>query len=127
MKKLLIMAMLAIGTTAFAEDYKYLTMGYNSVEKSIDLSTIQKITCENGNVVVTTSNGNETFQLSEMEKMYFSSEATAIKGVQAEASQAEKTVYDLAGRRISASSVYSASPVLPKGVYIINGKKVVVK
>ena len=118
MKKLIIMAMLAIGTTAFADDYKYLTMGYNSVEKSIELSTIQKITFENGQVVVATSNGNETFQLSEMEKMFFSSVATSVKDVKSEVAQVEKMVYDLAGRRVQQPT---------KGLYIINGKSVILK
>jgi len=38
-------------------------------------------------------------------------------------------IYDLQGRRIapSASSVSSASSVLPKGLYIINGKKTIIK
>ena len=35
--------------------------------------------------------------------------------------------YDLCGRRISVPSVSSASSVLPKGVYIYNGRKLVVK
>lgn len=37
------------------------------------------------------------------------------------------TVYDLSGRRLSVPSVSSVSSVLPKGVYIVNGKKVVIK
>ena len=36
-------------------------------------------------------------------------------------------IYDLGGRKVSVSSVPSVSSVLPKGVYIHNGKKVVVK
>ena len=36
-------------------------------------------------------------------------------------------VYDLAGRRISVPSGSSASSVLPKGIYIINGRRVLVK
>ena len=35
----------------------------------------------------------------------------------------DNNIYDLSGRRISVSSVTSASSVLPKGVYIRNGKK----
>ena len=36
-------------------------------------------------------------------------------------------IYDLSGRRVSVSSASSVSSVLPKGVYIQNGKKFVVK
>jgi hypothetical protein len=39
----------------------------------------------------------------------------------------DKALYDLSGRRISVPSVSSASSVLPKGVYIYNGRKLVVK
>ena len=35
--------------------------------------------------------------------------------------------YDLQGRRVSVPSVPSASSVLPKGVYIRNGKKIIIK
>ena len=35
--------------------------------------------------------------------------------------------YDLSGRRVSVPSVSSASSVLPKGIYIHNGKKIVIK
>ncbi|MBQ7571602.1 MAG: hypothetical protein IJT19_05115 [Bacteroidaceae bacterium] len=125
MKRLLFLALLAIGTSAFAEDYKYLTMGYSNVEKSITLETIQKITFQNGNVVVTTSEGVETFPLAEMEKMYFSATATGIEEMEkvrdGENETVNGVVYDLGGRRVSVPSV------LPKGVYIRNGKKFVVK
>jgi hypothetical protein len=36
-------------------------------------------------------------------------------------------IYDLSGHRVSVSSASSVSSVLPKGVYIQNGKKYVVK
>ena len=39
----------------------------------------------------------------------------------------ENAIYDLSGRRISASSVSSEHSVLPKGVYIVNGKKYIKK
>ena len=39
----------------------------------------------------------------------------------------QNAVYDMSGRRISVPSVSSVHSVLPKGIYIINGKKVVVR
>ena len=39
----------------------------------------------------------------------------------------ENAIYDLSGRRISVSSVSSERSVLPKGVYIVNGKKYIKK
>jgi hypothetical protein len=126
MKKLFIVALLAVVATVHAEDFKYLTMGYNNVEKSITLETIQKITFVNGQVVVATSEGNESFPLAQMQKMYFSQTATGIGEIEkmrdGENEKMRGEVYDLSGRKVSVPSV---SSVLPKGVYIINGKKVV--
>lgn len=36
-------------------------------------------------------------------------------------------VYDLSGRKVSVPSISSVNSVLPKGIYIVNGKKMVVK
>jgi len=49
---------------------------------------------------------------------------TAIEGITAGGYNQDGVVYDLSGRRLSVSS---ASSVLPKGMYIVNGKKVIVK
>lgn len=118
MKKLFLIAMLAVSSMAYADDYQYLTMCYNNMEKSIVLETIQKITFENGKVVVTTSNGNEDFDLAQMQRMFFSNTATAVKEVETETQSEEKVIYDLSGRRV----------VKPqRGLYIVNGKKVLVK
>lgn len=118
MKKLFLIAMLAVSTMAYADDYQYLTMCYNNVEKSIVLETVQKITFENGQVVVTTSNGNESFELAQMQRMFFSNTATAVKEVEMETTSEEKVIYDLSGRRV-------VNP--QKGLYIVNGKKVLIK
>ena len=123
MKKLLLLALLAVSTSAFAEDFKYLTLSATSAVKSIELQTIQKITFENGSVVVTTSEGNETLPLAEMQKMFFSETTSGIGEIMrdGENETMRGEVYDLSGRKVSVSSV------LPKGVYIVNGKKVVVR
>ncbi len=119
MKKMFFLAMLAACQTVAADDYKYLTVGYNSVEQSITLESIQKITFENSQMVVATSNGNVTFAQSQLEKMYFSATATAIKEVETETSNSQQAeLYDLSGRKVSQNR-------LQKGIYIINGKKVV--
>jgi hypothetical protein len=38
-----------------------------------------------------------------------------------------ENIYNLSGQRISVNSVFSASSALPKGVYIVDGKKVMVR
>ena len=122
MRRFIILALLAISTSAFAEDFKYLTLSASSAVKSIELQTIQKITFENGTVAVTTSESNVSLPLAEMQKMFFSSSATGIgeietmRDVENEIMKGE--IYDLSGRRVSNPQ---------KGVYIIKGRKVVIK
>ena len=56
----------------------------------------------------------------------YESEPTDISSLPA-SPKGEETIYNLAGQRISVSSETSVPSVLPKGVYIINGRKVLVK
>ena len=81
MKRMTIMALLlaAAWQTTKADDLNYLTVAYNKVEQSITLSTVQKITFNSTQVLVTTTEGVVTFPLSEMEKMTFTAEKTAIE------------------------------------------------
>ena len=61
-----------------AEDFKYLNVASNGAEESITLSTVQKITFTDTQVIVHTSEGEMAFPLSEMEKMSFSATEDAI-------------------------------------------------
>lgn len=128
MKKFLLLTLSVVASAAWADNYSYLTVGYNSVEKSIVLETVQKITFADGQMLVTTSNGTEAFPQSQLEKMFFSTVPTAIDSVQADASrsgQTEGAVYDLSGRRVSDAAL--PAKALKKGLYIVNGRKVVIK
>ena len=56
------------------------------------------------------------------------SNATGIEGLTSNPSTKDDgNVYDLSGRKVSVSSANDESTVLPKGIYIKNGRKVVVK
>ena len=128
MKKFLLLTLSVVASAAWADNYSYLTVGYNSVEKSIVLETVQKITFANGQMLVTTSNGTEAFPQNQLEKMFFSTVPTAIESVQADAPRSEQTegaIYDLSGRRVSDAAL--PAKVLKKGLYIVNGRKVVIK
>ena len=104
-----------------ADDYKYLTIDHNNVEKSMVLETIQKITFKDGQMVVTTSNGNETFTQSELVKMFFSVEpGTRVETVSNQEQSTEQILFDLSGREVNATQ-------LKRGIYIVDGKKVVIK
>ncbi|MDE6634206.1 MAG: hypothetical protein K2J96_02965 [Bacteroidaceae bacterium] len=128
MKKFLFLTLSVVASAAWADNYSYLTVGYNSVEKSIVLEPVQKITFANGQMLVTTSNGTEAFPQNQLEKMFFSTVPTAIESVQANASSSEQTegaIYDLSGRRVSDAAL--SAKALKKGLYIVNGRKVVIK
>lgn len=116
--------MLAMATTAFAEDYKYLTVDCNGVEKSILLESVRKITFENGQMVVTTSDGNQAFLQSETNRVCFSETATTVASVRKE-TPLSSAVYDLCGRKISI--VGDSESRLKKGLYIVEGRKILVK
>lgn len=86
MQRILLSSCLALAASlTSAQDYKYLTAAYNSVEQSFELATVQKITFEGGNVRIATSQGTTTLPLSQMEKMFFSPTATAIQALPTEA------------------------------------------
>ncbi len=138
MKKLIIMALLAAGSLhATAQDYKYLTAAYNSVEQSFELATVQKITFEGDYVVVTTSEGVTNLPLSQMEKMFFSADPTAVEALASESRGLKLVdgvltakgdgllyIYDTAGRLVQMAHVDGEMRIslssLHRGIYIVN-------
>lgn len=100
-KRIIAYLLLAVSIPAMAEDYQYLTVAQSSTEKSIELASIRKITFEagSGNMVVTTTEGEERFPLSEMGKMFFSATPTAIEAMpmESEGMKIEKGVLKVKG------------------------------
>ena len=138
-KSMLFMYMLASSLFAFADDYAYLTVGYNSIEQSIELATIQKITFDTSaeKMTVTTSTGNEIdFPLTQMEKMFFSATATAVESLPEKSKNMSVSggvlrvsgndmlyIYGSNGMLQQITKVKGSAAVslqtLPKGVYIV--------
>jgi len=73
--------MMSVSTAAMADGFNYLTVGYSDKEESISLPTIYKISFSDGNCVVATTDGDFTYPLSEMKKMTFTANATAIEAL----------------------------------------------
>lgn len=96
-------------------------------EKSYELKQLQKLTCENGKIVITKKDGTvaQATSLSDITKMYFSASTSGIDSPKEEAAEESvvKGTYDLSGRRI----LDADKNALPKGVYIVDGKKIAVK
>lgn len=123
---------------AIADDYNYLTVAYNQVEKSITLGTVRKITFSDTNVIVTTTEGDYSFALSEMEKMTFTADPTAIQrlpeqtgnlryenGKLTSLKAGTLRIYNASGALIHLGSVTDKGGIidlnsLPAGLYIIS-------
>lgn len=119
-----------------ADDLQYLTAACNSREKSIGLATVQKITFENGNVVVSTTGGPITFPIAEMKKLAFTSTATAIGDLKSQSKTLAYVdgalyvqgsgvlrVYSMTGNLQRLADIRGGAIVslnnLPKGIYVI--------
>ena len=114
MKKLFLLGMFCLSVAAMADD----------VQK-IDVSKVSKITFEGDNVVITYNNGTATTTADMATVVLDFSSATGIEErvVLLEKEGLEgKAVYNLNGQQVG-----NSADRLAKGVYIINGKKVIVK
>lgn len=120
-KRLLIFfSMLLFIATARAGDYKSLVFQTSSGTTAVDLSSLV-LTIANGKLTATNSSGTESFTLTDLIKMYFSTETTTgIKGVSTDSTDKPVTVYDVNGREMgSYSSLEAAKSSLRQGVYVI--------
>lgn len=129
MKKIfMLVAALAFGANVFAEDY---TLYYDSTngQKGTELSAVsqlRKLTFENGKLVMTYNDGTtKSTSLADIQRMFFATPETV--GVEEVTNEIDATnvdaVYDLTGRKITVK----LGENLPKGLYIVNDKKVLVK
>ena len=132
MKKFVLLLMVLAGaTTAWADNYDYLTLEMTGGAKvSIP---VKSLTLSINGTTLTT--GAKTFTLSNLEKMYFSTtdettDADGMCDLTADDLLSESTeIYDLNGRKIVNGSASDSK--LPRGVYIVKTKsktyKIVVK
>lgn len=122
------MALVAMtALTAHAEGYDYLlvqkTDGTTQSFTALGLS----IKFENGNMVLKESGNSTSLALTDLNKMFFSAttDPSGIDTVTENSVLNAPAVYDLSGRKIVNGT--SENGQLPKGIYIVNGKKIVVK
>ena len=133
-KSILAVLLLMVCTNMMAD--KYLTISYSGTEQNISLPIIQKITFEEGYVVVTTAEGKHSYPISILDKMTFTESADAIKALPEEAENLTYKdgtlsikgdgmlrVYNASGALISIANVKEGANVsldnLPTGVYIV--------
>ena len=120
-------ATLAFGLSAFADDFNlYYDLADQSANKIESVSNLQKLVFEDGNLVVMLKDGTSaSLSTDGMTRLYFSTKtAVGIDGLKEETATNKGEVYDLMGRKLN---VDPDSNKLPKGIYIIDGQKVIVK
>lgn len=139
MKRTFITALLAVSTLATMadDDLRYLTLQTTTQEQSIELATIQKITFEDTNVVITTTKGQSTFAQSELQKLYFTATPTAIAELPQQSKGLVVTNGSLTANGTGLLYVYNTNGILmqmakvegktrislgnlPKGLYIVS-------
>mgnify|MGYP004451793969 FL=1 len=124
MKRTLIsmLTLLAV-TAASADNYSYLAFQTaDGSTRSIGVESLE-MTFSDGKLIA--SNGTESLEISvaDLSRMFFSSEATAIKDISLDADSPVK-VYTVEGVCVgSYDSMASASANMGKGVYIVKGEK----
>ena len=132
MKRIILMLALVASATlsVCADNYNYLTIQKQDGSEQSFTALGLTITFSNGNLMATQNGETATLALSNLNKMFFSQEPTGIKVIENEpvsnpTQEGRVCVYDLQGRKIETGS--QNLEALPKGVYIVNGKKVIVK
>ncbi|WP_141241302.1 hypothetical protein [Prevotella sp. 885] len=124
MKRTLIsmLTLLAV-TAASADNYSYLAFQTaDGSTRSIGVESLE-MTFSDGKLIA--SNGTESLEISvaDLTRMFFSSEATAIKDISLDADSPVKA-YTVEGVCVgSYDNMASASANMGKGVYIVKGEK----
>lgn len=124
MKKLILLV-LAMGffASSYAYDYPWLTFqSSDGTETPVSVEGLS-MSVSNGSLIATNADGSQTFELSKLSKMFFSSSTTGISQISGDTTQ-QVEVYTTAGISLGkfsdASQTYSS---LRPGLYIIKTDK----
>lgn len=132
MKKLVLMLMVFMATTqtlplhAASYEYPYLTFVTNSGETTVSVASL-KMTIQGNTLTVTNAEGTSTLNLTELNKMYFSSSTTGIGNVSSKGDEATEVFAldgTLMGKYVSKAA---AMKVLKKGEYVLKSKAQTIK
>lgn len=127
MKPLFSALLLLAAQTASAELYDYPYMAFQTTDgivKTVSVSSLS-LSVSNGVLIATSGDGTESFTLSDLSKMYFTSEAVVTKVQNPESTgSSEVEVTSLAGVFCGTfPSVEAARQSLPAGMYIVKNSK----
>lgn len=129
-KNIILSAAIMLSATAFADDFNLYYDSYagDAGIKIESVANLKKITFEDGKIVAFTADGKtQAIPTSDIKRLFFSTEKTVVgieevteNGMQNQVD----TIYDLTGRKVN---IDLQKGKLPKGMYIVNGKKILVK
>ncbi len=140
MKKFLLVAIATIlSLPALADDYNLYIVNTSNVKTAYAVSDVQKITFENGNVVVTATDGTTvSTAISAISELYFNTETAesisrlntdgtfSFDGENITLAHATSTirVYQASGLLVASLTASDGQPIslsqLPRGIYIVN-------
>lgn len=126
MKKTIVFLMAMAGSVAAqAYDYPYLTIQtVDGTEQSVAVASL-KLTFSDGKLVVTNSDGTQTFTLSSLSKMFFSASQTAGISDATTTTDADGSaeVYSVGGMFLGQfESIAKAKESLKPGIYVVKTK-----
>lgn len=127
MKKVFFVVLLLAAQTASAELYDYPYLAFQTTDgivKTVSVSSLS-LTISDGALIATSDDGTESFTLSDLSKMYFTTEAVTTKVQNPETTDSsEVEVTSLAGVFCGTfPSVEAARQSLPAGMYIVKNSK----
>lgn len=135
-KNILAAMLLMACTNVMADGISYLTVAYDGSEISYSLPVVQKIYFRDGNVIVLTNDGEQSFPITILEKMTFTETATAIEALpeQEENMTFEDgklhikgdgllRIYSTGGQLVNIANIKEGANInlgnLPKGIYVV--------
>lgn len=122
MKKLLLLVFAAaVVSGAHAYDYPFLT--FRAADGSLRSVSVESLTLtvSDGSLVVRNADGETSFQLTDLDAMFFTSETTGITLASSSGQPGEVDVVSVTGVSVGKfASAEAAKAALPGGVYIIN-------
>lgn len=127
MKKKTIAVAIAMALTmvAQAQDYDYPYLAFQTADGAVKAVAVEALTLTfvNGQLVATNGDGNYSFALNDLSKMFFSKEPTRIADNLEDSVAKEVEVFTVAGVAVGRfASVDAAKATLKPGLYVIKSK-----
>lgn len=124
MKKKLFMLMVLIGNAVAMQAYEYSYLTFQTNDGALTSLSVEsiKLSVSDGKLVASDSNGNYSFLLTDLSKMYFSTSAAGLAQIEADGS-GDVEVFGLTGVSLGRfPSTDAARESLSSGIYVIKGK-----